>query len=151
MTEVPREVEELAREVIDAAFHLHRRIGPGLLESVYELLLEEQLRRRGFHLDRQLPIEIEIDEIRIADAFRADLLVERRLLIELKSVERLAPVHSKQVLTYIRLMNLPLGLLINFGAELFREGTKRVINNRPLRAFAPLRETFSSPSSTLPE
>lgn len=140
MTEVPGEIKELAREAVDAAFHLHREIGPGLLESVYELLLQEQLRRRGFQVDRQMPIDIEVDGVRVPDAFRADLLVGQSLLIELKSCEKLAPVHSKQVLTYIRLMNLPLGLLINFGAEVFREGVKRVINNRPLRAFAPLRE-----------
>ena len=142
--EVPREVEEIAREAVDAAYHLHRRIGPGLLESVYELVLQQELMRRGFKVDRQVPINIEIDGLRVVDAFRADLIVEDRLLIELKSNERIAPVHSKQVLTYIHLMNLPLGLLVNFGAEVFREGVKRIINNRPLRAFAPLRETNSA-------
>ena len=143
MTEVSRDVEELAREVVDAAFHLHRRIGPGLLESVYELVLHQELQRRGLIVDRQRPIDIEIDGLLVVDAFRADLIIEDRLLIELKSCEKIAPVHSKQVLTYIRLMNLPLGILINFGAEVFREGVRRVINNRPLSAFAPLRATNS--------
>lgn len=148
MTEVPRELDELARATVDAAFHLHRRIGPGLLESAYELLLTEQLRQRGFHVGRQRPIDIQIDDLRINDAFRADLIVENQLLVELKSIDRLAPVHSKQVLTYLRLMELPLGLLINFTSELFKDGVKRIINNRPLGAFAPWRETLlASPTA----
>ena len=142
MREVPCDVEEVARSVVDAAFHLHRDIGPGLLESVYEALLAEKLRGRGLEVDRQLPIDINFDGIRINDAFRADLVVERKLLVELKSTEKFVPVHGKQVLTYVRLTGLPLGLLINFGAEVFREGVKRIINDRPLRAFAPLRETI---------
>jgi GxxExxY protein len=141
VTDVPDDVEDLARDTVNAAFHLHRQIGPGLLESVYELLLEQRLRQLGLEVDRQMPIDLELDGLRIADAFRADLIVEDRLLIELKSCERFAPVHAKQVLTYIRLMHLPLGLLINFGSEIFREGIRRVINNRPLCAFAPLRES----------
>jgi GxxExxY protein len=145
VAKVPSDIEEIAREVVDAAFHLHCRIGPGLLESVYEIVLQQELQRRGLKVDRQMPIDIEIDDLRIVDAFRADLIIEDRLLIELKSIEKLAPVHAKQVLTYIRLMNLPLGLLVNFGAEVFREGVKRVINNQPLSAFAPLREITLSP------
>ncbi|HZG44964.1 MAG TPA: GxxExxY protein [Allosphingosinicella sp.] len=142
MREVPCDIEEVARSVVDAAFHLHRDIGPGLLESVYEALLAEKLRGRGLQVDRQLPIDVNFDGIRINDAFRADLVVERKLLVELKSTEKFVPVHGKQVLTYVRLTGLPLGLLINFGAEVFREGVKRIINDRPLRAFAPLRETI---------
>jgi GxxExxY protein len=109
---------------------------------VYEALLAEKLRGRGLEVDRQLPIDINFDWIRINDAFRADLVIERKLLVELKSTEKIVPVHGKQVLTYIRLTGLPLGLLINFGAEVFREGVKRVINDRPHSAFAPLRETI---------
>ena len=139
MMEPSAEVDRLAREAVDAAYGIHRSIGPGLLESAYETVLAEHLRRRGFIVDRQVPIDINIDGLLVADAFRADLLLENKLLIELKSVERLAPVHHKQVLTDIRLMNLPLGLLINFGAELFRDGAKRIINNRALGAFAPWR------------
>lgn len=150
MTEMPRDVEELARVAVDAAYHLHRGLGPGLLESVYEAVLEEQLKRRGLKVDRQKPINIEFDGIRLIDAFRADLVVEDKLLLELKSIDRLAPVHAKQVLTYLRLMNLPLGLLINFNTGTFREGIKRLINTQPLRAFAPLRETVD-PLSTSAE
>jgi len=145
MTEVPSELNTLAREAVDAAYHLHCAIGPGLLESAYELLLAERFRQRGFKVDRQKPIDIEVNGLRIVDAFRADLLVEDKLLIELKSVEKLAPVHSKQVLIYLRLMHLPLGLLINFNTELFRDGVKRIINNVPLGAFATWRETTSAP------
>jgi GxxExxY protein len=105
-------------------------------------LLAEKLRGRGLQVDRQLPIDVNFDGIRINDAFRADFVVERKLLVELKSTEKFVPVHGKQVLTYVRLTGLPLGLLINFGAEVFREGVKRIINDRPLRAFAPLRETI---------
>ena len=85
MAKVPSDIEEIAREVVDAAFHLHCRIGPGLLESVYEIVLQQELQRRGLKVDRQMPIDIEIDDLRIVDAFRADLIIEDRLLIELKS------------------------------------------------------------------
>lgn len=147
MTEPAADIDALAREAVDAAYRIHRSIGPGLLESAYEAILAEHLRRRGFPVDRQVPIDINFDGVRVNDAFRADLLLENKLLIELKSVERLAPVHHKQVLTYIRLMNLPLGLLISFGAELFRDGARRIINKHALGAFAPWREThLPSPS-----
>jgi GxxExxY protein len=122
------DVEALATEAIDCGLKLHQRLGPGLFESVYETLLCESLIRRGFSVERQKTISVEIDGIQLADAFRADLLVEGMLLIELKSVERAAPVHVKQVLTYLRLMDLPLGLLMNFGEETFRMGLKRVVN-----------------------
>lgn len=124
-----RNADEIARVVVDAAFHIHRDLGPGLLESAYELLLAEKLIRRGLKVDRQLPIDIEHDGIVVPGAFRIDLLVENLLVVEIKSVERPAPVHAKQVLTYIRLMNLTLGLLINFGTATFKEGVQRVANN----------------------
>ncbi len=123
------DVERLARAAIDAAFHLHRELGPGLLESVYETLLALKLERLGFKVDRQRPIDILYDGVHFRGAFVADLLVNDRLLIELKSSERMAPVHLKQVLTYIRLMDLPLGLLVNFGAATFREGVRRIVND----------------------
>ena len=122
------DVEGLATEAIDYGLRLHRRIGPGLFESVYETLLAEGLSRRGFRVERQKLISVTIDGIELKDAFRIDLLVEGALLIELKSVERASPVHLKQLLTYLRLMNLPLGLLMNFGEETFRAGLKRVAN-----------------------
>jgi iron complex transport system substrate-binding protein len=125
-------LEGMARVAIDCGFKIHDRLGPGLLESVYEVLLEQSLLRQGLIVERQRPIPISFDGTAVDEGFRADLLVEGRLLIELKSVERIAPVHMKQVLTYLRLMNLPLGLLMNFGAATFREGIKRVANgHRP--------------------
>jgi GxxExxY protein len=123
------DVEALATLAIDCGFKLHQGLGPGLLESVYEALLFESLKKRGVSVVRQKPIEILFDGIRLNEGFRADLIIEDRLLIELKSVESFAPVHGKQVLTYLRLMNLPLGLLMNFGAATFKEGMKRIANN----------------------
>ena len=123
-------IEGLARSAIECGLAIHRDLGPGLLESAYEVLLAESLLRRGLHVERQKSVSLLHNEIRIDDAFRADLLVEGQLLIELKSVETLAAVHSKQVLTYLRLLNLPLGLLMNFGAATFKEGVHRVLNMR---------------------
>lgn len=124
------EAERLARIAVDAAFRLHSDIGPGLLESVYETLLATRLEQKGLKVDRQKPIDITFDGAYFRGAFVADLLLNDRLLIELKSVERTAPVHVKQVLTYVRLLDLPLGLLLNFGAATFREGVRRVVNQR---------------------
>ena len=132
-------IEELATTAVDCGFKLHERLGPGLLESVYEVVLLESLKRRGLGVERQVTIPIIVDDIFVNEGFRADLLVEGRLLIELKSVERLAPVHMKQVLTYLRLMELPLGLLMNFGAATFREGIRRVVNNHTDFASSRLR------------
>lgn len=126
------EIEELAKIAVDCGFKLHQRLGPGLLETVYETLLAEGLVRRGVAVERQKPVPIVFDGIAIGEGFRADLLLEGRLLIELKSVERLAPVHGKQVLTYLRLLDLPLGLLMNFGAATFRDGIKRTANRHNL-------------------
>ena len=123
------ELETLVTAVIDCAFHLHRDVGPGLLESVYETVLAKRLSALGFKVEKQKPIAIEIDGIAFGDAFRADLIVNGILLLEIKSVENLAPVHIKQVLTYLRLMNQPLGLLINFGGERFSGSVKRITNN----------------------
>ena len=123
------DIEELASIVVDCGFHLHRNLGPGLLESVYEAIMADQLARRGLHVQRQAPIAIRYDGIELPEGFRADLLIEGILLVELKSVERLSPLHGKQVLTYLRLLDLPLGLLINFGGETFKQGVKRVLNN----------------------
>lgn len=102
------EIEELATVAVDCGFKVPEGLGPGLLESVYEVVLAHSLVRRGLVVERQKPIPIRFDNILIDEGFRADLLVEGRLLVELKSVERIAPVHGKQVLTYLRLMDLPL-------------------------------------------
>ncbi|MGN6850215.1 MAG: GxxExxY protein [Sphingomicrobium sp.] len=121
-------VEELAKQTIDCGFHIHKKLGPGLLESVYEAVLAASLHRMGLLVERQKPIAIEFEGLTIADGFRADLVIENQLIIEVKSVERTAPVHAKQLLTYLRLTEQPLGLLMNFGCETFRDGLKRVVN-----------------------
>jgi iron complex transport system substrate-binding protein len=114
-------------------------LGPGLLESVYETILTAMLVEAGFHVDRQKPISIEYGGFILQDAFRADLIVEKSLIIEIKSVEQLAPVHGKQLLTYLRLLKQPLGLLLNFGAATFRDGIKRVVNGHTNFASSRLR------------
>ena len=128
MSRVDR-LEELARIAVDCGYRLHRDVGPGLLESVYELLLAESLRDAGVVCSRQIPVPITYKGVVIDNAFKADLLVEEMLLIELKSNERNHPVHGKQVLTYLRMMGLPLGLLMNFGQATFKGGLQRVANN----------------------
>jgi GxxExxY protein len=122
------DLEALVTVVIDMGLRLHQDLGPGLLESAYEMILFEKLRQRGIEVARQLPININYDSILIENAFKIDLLIANRLVVELKSVERLHPAYSKQVLTYLRLMNLPLGLLMNFGQPLFKDGIKRITN-----------------------
>ena len=106
-----------------------RPLGPGLLETVYKSLLAKSLERRGLVVERQKNVAFDFEGIHFDDGLRIDLLVNGLLVVELKSVEHLAPVHFKQVLTYLRLMNVPLGLLINFGCATFREGCKRIVNN----------------------
>lgn len=129
-TKTRRDKEALSKIVVDCAYRMHVEIGPGLLESVYEAVLEKLLRQHGLRVTRQQVIPVEVMGLRLDEGFRADLIVDDLLLIELKSVEKLAPVHSKQVLTYLRLLNLPLGLLINFGAATFKEGCKRIVNGQ---------------------
>ena len=119
---------EIAKIIVDAAFHLHKRLGPGLLETVYEVVLANMLQRRGLKVARQVPVAIVFDGIKFNEGFRADLIVEDKVIVELKSVEKVVPVHKKQLLTYLRLTDKRLGLLINFGAELIRDGISRVVN-----------------------
>jgi iron complex transport system substrate-binding protein len=123
------DVEELARLAVDCGLSVHQTLGPGLLESVYEACLAHSLAKRGLQVERQRSIPIHFDGLSFEAGFRADILIEGRLLIELKSTEAHAPVHAKQLLTYLRLMDLPLGLLMNFGAPTFREGLRRLANN----------------------
>lgn len=127
----PFDVEQVSATVVDAAFHIHKELGPGLLESVYEAILARALEKRGLRVERQKPVSFEYDGMRFDEGLRVDLLVNGCLVLELKSVETLAPVHSKQLLTYMRLLKLSLGLLINFGAATFKEGCKRIVNNHP--------------------
>jgi GxxExxY protein len=122
--------ERLAAVLVDACIKIHRDLGPGLLESVYEAVLAHELRMRGCQVARQVPIPVVYEGMRFEEGFRADIVVDGRLLVELKSVERVAPVHKKQVLTYLRLMGISLGFLVNFGEELMKTGIHRIINNR---------------------
>jgi len=123
------DIEELARLTIDCALKTHQDLGPGLLESVYEAVLAARLSRLGLKVDRQVPIAIDYEALAFAEAFRADLVIDERLIVEIKSVERLMPVHGKQVLTYLRLTGRPLGVLLNFGGATLREGIRRIVNN----------------------
>ncbi len=113
---------------MDTAFALHREIGPGLLESVYETVLAKRLRKAGLQVERQVLIPIELDGEIFDEGFRADLIVENKIIIELKSIENLQPVHKKQLLTYLRLTDMKLGLLINFGSALLKNGYHRIVN-----------------------
>ena len=119
---------EIAKIVVDAAYHIHRRLGPGMLESVYEVILAYALSSRGLNAERQVPVPIVFDGMKFDEGFRADLIVEDKVIVELKSVEKIAPVHKKQLLTYLRLADKRLGLLINFGASLIKDGIFRVAN-----------------------
>ncbi|ASK88670.1 GxxExxY protein [Sphingorhabdus sp. SMR4y] len=124
-----QQLEYLATVAIDCGFRIHEDLGPGLLETVYDRLLARSIERRGLKIDRQKPVDIRFDGLVIKDAFRYDLIVEGKLLIELKSSENMMPIHGKQLLTYLRLMHLPLGLLMNFGAPTFKLGLRRIVNN----------------------
>ena len=126
-----KELDDITGAIVDTALKIHIELGPGLLESVYEAVLARALEKRGFRVERQRVIRFEYDDMVFEEGFRIDLLVEGRVVVELKSVEKLAPVHSKQVLTYLRLMNLPVSLLINFGAATLKEGLHRIVNNLP--------------------
>lgn len=132
-------VEQVSSVVVDTAYHLHRDLGPGLLESVYETVLARMLERRGLQVERQKSVTFDFEGMHFDDGLRVDLLVDGCLVVELKSVEKTAPVHAKQVLTYLRVMQLPLGLLINFGAGTFKEGVKRIANNHTELASSRLR------------
>ena len=123
------ELERITSKVIDCDFHLHRDLGPGLLETAYEQLLFIEIQERGLSVARQVPVTLRHKGVVIENAFKIDLLVEDRLVVELKSVEKLLPVHGKQVLTYLRVMRLPLGLLMNFGEATYKSGLRRIAND----------------------
>ncbi len=122
------ELEKLATDTLNAAFAIHTDFGPGLLERVYQMLLVNKLTRMGYSVESEVPVSFSYEGEQFLDAFRIDILVEKQLVVELKSVENMAPVFGKQVLTYLRLMNLKLGLLINFGAARLKDGIKRIAN-----------------------
>ncbi len=119
---------ELAKIVVDVAYHVHTKMGPGLLESAYQAVMTHELRKRGLKVENQVPRPVIWEDIKLDVGFRMDLFVERKLIVELKSVEQVAPVHKKQLLTYLRLSDCRLGLLINFGSELIKHGISRVVN-----------------------
>jgi GxxExxY protein len=119
---------EIAKRIMDAAFLIHRTLGPGLLETVYEVILARKLTEKDLAVERQVPVPIRFEGITFDEGFRADLIVGKKVIVELKSVERVQPVHSKQLLTYLRLTGMRLGLLINFGENLLKNGFKRVVN-----------------------
>jgi GxxExxY protein len=118
----------IAKEIVDAAFRIHSTLGPGLLESVYDTVLAYELGRRGLRTVRQQPIPVIYGEVRIETGFRADLVVEDKVIVEIQSVELLAPLHRKQLLTYLRLADKRLGLLINFHVVLIKDGISRIVN-----------------------
>ena len=118
----------IAKEIVDAAFRIHTTLGPGLLESVYDVVLAYELSQRGLRVARQQPIPVVYGNVRMDTGFRADLIVEDKVIVEIKSVEALAPVHRKQLLTYLKLADKRLGLLINFQGALIKDGITRVVN-----------------------
>ena len=120
---------EIATIIVDAAFKIHKRLGPGLLESVYETTLAYELAKRGLQLRRQQSMPVIYEDVRMDVGFRADLIVEGKVIVEIKSIDVIAPVHRKQLLTYLRLTDKKLGLLINFNVELIKDGITRVVNN----------------------
>jgi GxxExxY protein len=119
---------EIAMIIVDVALKIHRTLGPGLLESVYQATLNYELQKRGLRVIQQLGFPVQYEGIKLDLGFRVDLIVGEKVIIEIKSVEALAPVHRKQLETYLRLMNLRLGLLINFNVELIKDGIQRVVN-----------------------
>ena len=119
---------EISKIIVDACIKIHTKLGPGLMESVYEAILARELRKRGLTIERQVPVSIEWEGEVFDEGFRADLIVNDLVIIELKSVEQIARVHKKQLLTYLRLTGKRLGLLTNFGADLMKEGLSRIVN-----------------------
>lgn len=122
---------DIARIIVDAAYKIHTTLGPGLLESVYEAILAYELEKRKLRVTRQEPIPVAYETVSLDLGFRADLIVEDKVIVELKSVEQTAPVHKKQLLTYLKVSDKRLGLLINFGAPLIKQGITRIVNHLP--------------------
>jgi GxxExxY protein len=129
MTE-PKNLHEnsIATEIVDAAFEIHNKLGPGLLESVYEVILASELTSCGLRVKRQVPVPVVWKGVQFLEGYRLDLMVEEKVLVQVKSIDTVERVHKKQLLTYLRLMDKRLGLLINFNAELIRDGISRVVN-----------------------
>jgi iron complex transport system substrate-binding protein len=124
-----KSIDDISAAVVDEAIALHRQIGPGLLESVYETVLAGRLEKRGLRVARQVPVPLELEGHRFDAVFKIDILVEDRLILEVKAVEQLSKAHAKQLLTYLRLLNQPVGLLLNFSGETMKEGIRRMVND----------------------
>ena len=122
---------QIAKAVVDAAFCIHKHFGPGWHESVYEVCLMHELKKRGLTDERQVVVKLEYDSIIFDEAFRADLIVENKVILEIKGIEAIHPIHKKQLLTYLRLTDMRLGLVLNFDAEFIRDGIARVVNGLP--------------------
>ena len=122
---------EITAQIVDAAYRLHTQLGPGLLETVYEVALAHELRKRGLTVRRQVPVPIEFDGLQFDEGFRMDLLVEEAVIVEIKSVEKNHPVHAKQLRTHLVLAKLQLGLVLNFGLERMKDGITRIVNGLP--------------------
>jgi GxxExxY protein len=146
-----RDLEDISAIVVDCGLRIHQTLGPGLLETVYETVLAGRLEHEGLKVERQRSVSFEFEGLKFKDAFRIDLLIDDKLVIEIKSVEALNKAHSKQLLTYLRLMHQPLGLLMNFGGATFKEGLRRVVNNHQNFASSRLRVNQSNLISTKPD
>jgi GxxExxY protein len=118
----------ISKEIVDAAFKIHQALGPGLLESVYEVTLAYELRKRGLDVERQAPVQLKYEELVFEEGYRLDLIVDDKVIVEVKSVDELGPIHKKQLLTYLKLKNKRLGQLINFNENLIRDGITRIVN-----------------------
>jgi GxxExxY protein len=125
------EPNDITAQIVDAAYNIHTQLGPGLLETVYEVTLAHELRKRGLRVRRQVPVAIEFDGLKFDEGFRIDLLVEESIVVEIKSVERNHPVHPKQLRTHLVLAKLQLGLVLNFGLERMKDGITRIVNGLP--------------------
>lgn len=134
-----RDLDEITEAIIEESIRIHRALGPGLLESVYEAVLARALEKRGFKVERQSVIPFEFEGMVFDEGFRADLVVEDQVIVEVKSLEQISRSHPKQVLTYLKLTTLRVGLLINFGAPTLREGLRRIVNGLPISASPRLR------------
>ncbi|MEN1681553.1 MAG: GxxExxY protein [Planctomycetota bacterium] len=126
-----RQLNSISGAIVDTSIAIHRELGPGLLESVYEVVLAKELERQGYRVRRQVPIPITFRGLRFDEGFRLDLLVEEVVIVEIKSVQAINPVHKKQLLTYLKLTKKPLGLLLNFNFDLMKDGITRIANNVP--------------------
>ena len=120
---------EIAKIVVDVAFKIHTQIGPGLLESAYQAFMVFEQKKRGLSVESEVPMPVQYDGVRVDVGYRADLLIEKSVIVELKSIEKVIDIHKKQLLTYLKMSNLRLGLLINFGVPLIKDGITRIVND----------------------